>query len=244
MGGTAPTRRQGAPSRAGRRLGSRPPLVARPDGPDEPAARRANDARLARLVRHVERGRRLAEADDGAESPPPPLRARQLRPAPQLDHREPGDADLAVGHGQPQGRPERELRSRADGAVHARRGERLHRARRPRAGPGAHRLDEHVEAQQGSDRLPLRREAPRHRHEDRLRQDRAPSRGGTRSRCASTTRSTRRSSSRSSGATSSRSLPTRRPSLRSRRSTARASRSGRSSTRSSGIPRCTPGLAW
>ncbi len=129
----------------------------------QPAARRADDARLARLVRHLERGRRLAEADARAEPAAAPPRARQLRPPARLDHRQPRDADLALGHRQPQGRAERELRPRADGAVHARRGQRLHRARRPRAGPRAHRLDEHLEARQGTDGLPLRPEAPRHR---------------------------------------------------------------------------------
>ena len=50
-------------------------------------------------------------------------------------------------NGQPerQGPAERELRPRADGAVHARRRpRRLHRDRRPRAGAGAHRLARHV----------------------------------------------------------------------------------------------------
>jgi hypothetical protein len=41
-----------------RRLGPRPPLVARPHGALRPAARRADDARLARLVRDLERRRR------------------------------------------------------------------------------------------------------------------------------------------------------------------------------------------
>ncbi len=40
-----------------------------------------------------------------------------------------------------QGLAERELRPRDDGALHARRGQRLHRARRPRAGARADRLD-------------------------------------------------------------------------------------------------------
>ena len=139
-------RRQGPPARARRRLGPRPPLVARPDGAHAPAARRADDARLARLVRDLERRRRLAEADARAEPAPAPQRARQLRSPARRDHRQPRDAALALGHRQPQGRAERELRPRADGAVHARRGQRLHRARRPRAGARAHRLDEHVEA--------------------------------------------------------------------------------------------------
>ena len=44
-------------ARAGRRLGPRPALVARPDGAQQPAAGRADDADLARLVR--DRRRRL-----------------------------------------------------------------------------------------------------------------------------------------------------------------------------------------
>ncbi len=66
-----------------------------------------------------------------------------LRPAARR-HRRPGDADLAVGQREHEALPERELRPRADGAVHARRRRRLHRGRRPRAGPGADRLDQRL----------------------------------------------------------------------------------------------------
>ncbi len=58
-------------------------------------------------------------------------------------------------------------------------------------------------------RLPLRREAARHRHEDASSTSRASSTGRTRAGSACRTRRTRRSSSRSSGATSSPSPPSR-----------------------------------
>ena len=44
------------------RYGPRPPLVPRPHGPHRPAAGRAHDAGLARLVRHLQRRRRPARA--------------------------------------------------------------------------------------------------------------------------------------------------------------------------------------
>ena len=88
-------------------------------------------------------------------------------------HARPGDAALALRRRQREGLAERELRARADGAVHARRRpRRLHRARRARAGPGADRLPLHVEQQARPGPLPLRREAPRHRLEAHLRQAR------------------------------------------------------------------------
>src|SRR5581483_4536406 len=77
-------------------------------------------------------------------------------------HREPGDADLAERHGEHEGLAERELRPRDDGALHARRrSERVHRARRARAGARADRLDESLEPRAWGLRLSLRREAPR-----------------------------------------------------------------------------------
>ena len=114
--------------------------------------------------------RRLAEADARAEPAPAPQRARPLRSPARRDHRQPRDAALALRHGQPQGRPERELRPRADGAVHPRRGQRVHREGRPRAGARAHRLDEHLDAEQGPDQLPLRSDPARPGREDRVRQ--------------------------------------------------------------------------
>ena len=83
---------------------------------------------------------------------------------------------------------ERELRPRADGAVHARRRQRLHRARRARAGARADRLRQRLEARRRHRQLPLRRQAPRPGAEARLRQDAAPSTGRTPSGSASTTR--------------------------------------------------------
>ena len=63
----AAARRQGAAARSRQRLGRRPLLVARPDGADLAAARRAHDAHLALVVRDLERGGRLAAADAEAE---------------------------------------------------------------------------------------------------------------------------------------------------------------------------------
>ena len=56
------------------------------------------------------------------------------------DHRRPGDADLALRHRQPKGAPNENYAPGADGAVHPRRGQRVHRAGRPRAGARADRL--------------------------------------------------------------------------------------------------------
>ena len=114
-----PARRRRAAAGAGRRLRPRPPLVAGPDGPHDPAAGRADDAELARLVR--DRRRRPVAAQPGPERALPPARAGLVRgPARRRDDR-PGDADLALGQREHEGAPERELRPRADGAVHARR---------------------------------------------------------------------------------------------------------------------------
>ena len=63
---------------------------------------------------------------------------------------------LALGRRQLEGLAERELRARADGAVHARRGQRLHRARRPRAGARADRLPLRLEPRNRQRQLPLR----------------------------------------------------------------------------------------
>ena len=72
---------------------------------------------------------------------------------------------------------ERELRPRADGALHARRRPRLHRARRPRAGPRADWLRERLATRPGSRQLPLRARPARRRTQGRLRQDAAASTG-------------------------------------------------------------------
>ena len=73
----------------------------------------------------------------------------------------PGDAALALGHREHEGCAERELRARADGALHARRGQRLHRARRPRAGARADGLRQRLEARRRQRQLPLRPRTPR-----------------------------------------------------------------------------------
>src|SRR5215204_960743 len=166
-------RRRGPPARSGRRLGSRPRLVARPHGPNEPPADRADDADLARLVRDVERRRRLADADAAPEPALPPLLARLVREAPRGDHAGSRDAALAERHGQPQGLAERELRARADGALHARRRPRLHRARRARAGAGPHRIRERLEARRRPDQFPLRARSARRRRQAGFRDARA-----------------------------------------------------------------------
>ena len=76
------------------------------------------------------------------------------------------------GRRQRKGRAERELRARVDGAVHARRGQRLHRARRPRAGPRADRLDAaRGSGGKGQTNFRFDAEAPRHGHEDDIRQE-------------------------------------------------------------------------
>ena len=88
-------------------------------------------------------------------------------------HARPRDAALALRRRQREGLAERELRARADGAVHARRRpRRVHRARRSRASPGADRLPLHVEQQARPGSLSVRPEASRHRLEAHLRQAR------------------------------------------------------------------------
>ena len=145
-----------AAARAARRLGPRPPVVAGPDGPHAGAARRADDARLARLVRDLEVGR-PAEADAAPERAAAPPRARQLRGARARHHARPGDAAVAQRHvEQPLGR-QRELRARAAGAVLPRRRPRLQRARRAPARPGADRLPQRLDGRR-PDPLPLRQE--------------------------------------------------------------------------------------
>ena len=103
-----------------RQVRSRPPLVARPHGAHVPPLTRADDARLARLVRDLERDGRLAAPDDPPEQHVPPL---GLGSFPGLVMRvTENPAMLAVPQRarQREGRAERELRPRADGALHAR----------------------------------------------------------------------------------------------------------------------------
>ena len=97
---------QRPPPLPARQVRPRPPLVARPHGAHEPAADRADDARLARLVRDLERDRRLAAADDPAEQHVPPLGARLVPRPRHAGDREPGDAAL------PERAREREGRAR------------------------------------------------------------------------------------------------------------------------------------
>ena len=168
----AAARREGTSARAVRRVGPRPPLVARPDGAHVAPARRADDARLARLVRDVEPGRRLAAADDRPEQPLPRARPRLVPRAAEPRHRGSGDARLAQRQRQLEVLAERELRPRDDGALHARRRPRLHRGRRAPERARADRLPQRLEAQRRPDELPLRPEVPRHRNEDDLQEPR------------------------------------------------------------------------
>src|SRR5690349_15191532 len=115
-------------------MGPRPRVVARPDGADVAPARRADDARLARLVRDLEQRSGLA-APDAEPEPALPLAGSWVVPhtAPRRDAR-PGDAALAERERQLALVAERELRARDDGALHARRRPRVHRAGRSPAG--------------------------------------------------------------------------------------------------------------
>ena len=78
------------------------------------------------------------------------------------------------GHRQQPLVAERELRARADGAVHARRLGRIRlpvlRGRRPRAGAGADRLARRLGGRRRAHQLPLRPRIPRRRHQDGVRQ--------------------------------------------------------------------------
>ncbi len=128
-----PARRSAAldrrpPPLPARQVRPRPPLVARPDGAHESSSDRADDARLARLVRDLEPDRRLAAADDPPEQHVPPLRARLVSRSRNARDREPRDAPLPQRAREREGRAERELRARVDGALHARPRLRLHRA--------------------------------------------------------------------------------------------------------------------
>ena len=207
-------------------------------------ARRADDARLARLVRDLARRRRLAEADAGPEQAPAPARARLVRHDAARGHEGPGDAALALGHREHEVVAERELRARADGALHARRRPRLHRARRARAGAGAHRLRQRLEARRRQRQLPLRPRAPRPRQQAHLRQERHVRLAGLRPPLppAPEARVVLRRQALAllhPGRAGRRDAP-----RRSRRCTARTSRSGPWSRRSSGTPRCTPARGW
>ena len=76
-----------------------------------------------------------------------------------------------------EGLAERELRPGADGAVHPRRRQRLHRARRPRAGARPHGLDGRLPQRPRLGALPLQAREPRRRDEGDLREGRRRSTG-------------------------------------------------------------------
>ena len=87
------------------------------------------------------------------------------------------------GYVEPEGRAERELRARADGALHARRrSRRLHGAGRPRAGAGADGLGR-PEGRR-PDSFCFRTEWHDAGHQDDLRQEQAISTGATPASCA------------------------------------------------------------
>ena len=113
----------------------------------------------------------LAAADAQAERALPPPRPRLVPRPPARRHARPRDADLPLGRREHEGRAERELRPRADGALHARRGPRLHRARRARAGARPDRLGQRLEERDRPDELPLPLDAARQRGQDDLRQE-------------------------------------------------------------------------
>ena len=95
------------------------------------------------------------------------------------DDDRPGDARLPQRDRQPQAGGQRELRPRADGAVHARRGpRRLHGDRRARARPRADGLARRLVRRRGPARLPLRRHALGQRLQDRVRPHRRVHVGG------------------------------------------------------------------
>ena len=148
-------RREGPPARTLRRLGARPRLVARPHGAHLAPARGAHDPRLARLVCDLEQRRRLAEADAEPEPAVPRARHGLVPGAAARGHEGPRDAALAERQRQLEVGAERELRAGDDGALHARRGPRLHRVRRPPAGARADRLPERLEARGRERQLPL-----------------------------------------------------------------------------------------
>ena len=124
-----------APGDAPRRL-----LVGRAHARHAPPARREAGAVLARPLRHRrEQGARLPQ-DAAADRDLRAARRRQL-PRPR-DRRGagPGDALLPRRRREREGRRQRELRPRGDGAVHDGRGQLL-RDGRARGGAGVHRLE-------------------------------------------------------------------------------------------------------
>ena len=119
---------EGPPARAERRLGPRPALVARPHGAhtNRPLVERMT------LVWHdwfatSMSGVGSQRADGASEPALPPLLARLVQePAPRRYGRPRDDPVAQRRQHEPQGPPERELRARADGALHPRGRPRLH----------------------------------------------------------------------------------------------------------------------
>ena len=217
----------GRPARPGQRVGPRRPLVAGPHGPLAAPAGGEDDALLARPLRHERPGHAAdARARTASCRRTPWARSRSLARRSRPTRR----CSCSCRCRTPTRGAERELRPRADGAVHARQG--LHREGHPRGRPRAHRLPRAL----GQRRLP--------RHELRQGATTTGSSGSSASaashdwRTCSTwsarTARTLRSSSPSCGRSSS--PPSRRPRPRCatvRRPTGRrSSRSSRSSRRS------------
>ena len=101
-----------------------------------------------------------------------PVRPRLIPRPRDAGDGEPRDAAVPQRAREREGRAERELRPRADGAVHPRPRLRLHGARRARAGPGADRVHRDVQERVRLGQVPLRPQPARRRDEGRLRQAR------------------------------------------------------------------------
>ena len=113
-------------------------LVGEPDAADHASARAEDGAAVARPLRHArEQGPRLPQ-DDAADRPVREPRHRQPARAHDRGRAEPGDAVFPRRAVQRQGRAERELRPRGDGALHHGRRQ-LRREGRPRVRAGVHR---------------------------------------------------------------------------------------------------------
>ena len=153
-------------ARPAQRVGRQRPVVARSHDSHHASAAGEADAVLARPLRDVRAGHAAdARAEQDAATP----RARLVpRPA-RRRHARPGDAAVPVARGLDEGRPERELRARADGAVHAR--HRLLRARRARGGARADRLHRRL-ARQRHRHDPVRGRRARRRRQDAARKTR------------------------------------------------------------------------
>ena len=143
---------------------------------------RADDARLARLVRDLEPGRRLAAADAEPERAlPRPTRSARSPTCCIGVTQDPAMLVWLNGNQNVKQKPNENYGARDDGAVHARREpRRVHRDRRPRAGPRAHRLEAARSRTSSRSRVRLRRDAARRRLEDDLRPDRQLRPGRTR----------------------------------------------------------------